>query len=152
MKVGTAQAARLARSSTVRRQMKDRDRLDQLRELLARLERMPASADRDWMLAEVRARAVDVETGVATAPMRALPHGEPASEVAGEPAPRAARQRRSRRAQRPTLVHPPMPAPVRESRPEDVVDLLEQGGVICLDDSPAAATAASRAWSGGLRG
>jgi hypothetical protein len=42
--------------------MNDRVRLDQLRRLLDRLERMPASADRDWMLAEVRARAVDVET------------------------------------------------------------------------------------------
>jgi hypothetical protein len=32
------------------------------------------------------------------------------------------------------------------------VDLLEQGGVMCLDEPPAAATGARRPWSGGLRG
>jgi hypothetical protein len=44
--------------------MSDRHRLEQLPGLLDRLERMPASADRDWMLGEIGARAVDVETGV----------------------------------------------------------------------------------------
>ena len=43
--------------------MNDRDRLEQLRGMLDRLERMPASPDRDWLLGEVRARTVDVETG-----------------------------------------------------------------------------------------
>ena len=57
--------------------MNDRDRLCQLEALLARLERMPASAGRDWMLAEVRGRAVDVETGMPPTPMRALPNEEP---------------------------------------------------------------------------
>src|SRR4051794_33372855 len=52
--------------------MNDHDRLEQLRVLLVRLEQMPASAQRDWMLGEVRARAVDVETGAEPTAMRAL--------------------------------------------------------------------------------
>src|SRR5215218_10103554 len=44
-------------------------RLKRLRELRDRLERMPASAERDRMLQEVRARVVDVDTGVTPRPM-----------------------------------------------------------------------------------
>jgi hypothetical protein len=51
--------------------MNDRQRLDQLRVLLDRVERLPTSTEREWMLSEVRARAVDVETGVRPRPMRA---------------------------------------------------------------------------------
>jgi hypothetical protein len=51
--------------------MNDRDRLAQLRGMLARLERMPVSSERDWMLGEIRARAVDVETGIRPAAVRA---------------------------------------------------------------------------------
>src|SRR3954468_14645482 len=65
--------------------MNDRDRLEQLRELLVRLKRMPASAERDWMLAEVRARAVDVETGVKPAAMRALAGDGAEPEFAAAP-------------------------------------------------------------------
>src|SRR3954451_9717403 len=65
--------------------MKDRDRLEQLRALLARLERMPASAEREWMLGEVRARAVDVETGEKPAAMRALSGDGAEAEVAAAP-------------------------------------------------------------------
>jgi hypothetical protein len=39
-------------------------RLRRLRELLARIEQLPASSERERMLAEVRARVVDVDTGV----------------------------------------------------------------------------------------
>ena len=39
-------------------------RLWRLRELLARIEQSPASSDRERMLSEVRARVVDVDTGV----------------------------------------------------------------------------------------
>src|SRR3954451_23805386 len=65
--------------------MNDRDRLEQLRALLVRLKRMPASAERDWMLGEVRARAVDVETGVKPAAMRALAGDGAESEFAAAP-------------------------------------------------------------------
>jgi hypothetical protein len=50
--------------------MNHRDRLKQLHALADRLSRLPASPDRDRMLAEVRIRTVDVETGVAPGPMR----------------------------------------------------------------------------------
>jgi hypothetical protein len=140
--------------------MNDRDRLDQLRRLLDRLERMPASADRDWMLAEVRGRAVDVETGIAPAPLRALPQDELEAEIAAERSPRPApvkthRRKPSRRGQRARLGQPAVrmpPVATHERGHEEVVDLLQQGGVMCLDDAPAAATGASRRWSGGLRG
>jgi hypothetical protein len=141
--------------------MNDRERLDQLRELLERLERMPASAGRDRTLAKVRARVVDVETGTPPTPMRALPLDELEAELAAERLPRAETAKRakirpnkpSRRVQRARLVHPAArtaPVPVRVREREDVVDLLEQGGVICLEE--AAATTASRPWAGGLRG
>ena len=140
--------------------MNDRDRLHQLRRLLDRLERMPASADRDWMLAEVRGRAVDVETGIAPAPIRALPQDEFEAEIAAERSPRPApvkthRRKASRGAQRARLGHPAMrmpPVATHERGHEEVVDLLQHGGVMCLDDAPAAAIGASRWRSGGLRG
>jgi hypothetical protein len=140
--------------------MNDRDRLDQLRGLLDRLERVPASADRDWMLAEVRKRAVDVETGVAPAPMRARPQDELEAEIAAERSPRprpvkTPRRNSSRRAQRERLIHPEVrmsSVATHERGHEEVVDLLEQGGVMCLDDAPCAATGATGRWSGGLRG
>jgi len=47
-------------------------RLTRLRALVDRLQRLPASAQREWMLGEVRARVVDVETGEPPRPMRAL--------------------------------------------------------------------------------
>jgi hypothetical protein len=136
--------------------MNDRDRVDHLRALLDRLERIPASADRDWMLAQVRGRAVDVDTGTSPAPMRALPQDELAAENAADRSARSAPvrtyQRKSRRA-RP--VHPPariQPGPARERGHEEVMDLLERGGMLSLDDSPAAPAGASRPWSRGLRG
>ena len=48
------------------------DRLTQLRALVDRLERLPASTRRDWMLQEARSRMVDVETGDKPRPMRTL--------------------------------------------------------------------------------
>ena len=62
-------------------------RLERLRALLDRIERLPASAQREWMLEEVRSRLVDIETGVEPHPMRTLPEEtvatplEPSSQV-----------------------------------------------------------------------
>jgi hypothetical protein len=156
--------------------MNERDRLDQLRGLRDRLERMPTSADRDWMLAQVRARAVDVETGAPAGPMRARPDDESAAEQAAARStttpPRTTRRRQASPAQRPRpvrLAPPGIPAnPTHRARPlsaaplmpagparprahHESVDLLEQGGVMCLDDPPAAAASASRPWCRGLR-
>jgi hypothetical protein len=143
--------------------MNDRDRLDQLRALLDRVGRMPASADRDWTLSEVRARVVDVETCTPPTPMRALPPDELEAEIAAERSPRTEAVTRakirprtpSRRVQRARLVHPAAripAAPIRERGLEEVVDLLERGGVMGLEEPAAAATGACRPWSGGLRG
>jgi hypothetical protein len=51
------------------------ERLKRLRDLVDRLERLPASPDRDRVLAEVRSRAVDLDTGVT--PRAMLPLREP---------------------------------------------------------------------------
>jgi hypothetical protein len=143
--------------------MNDRDRLKHLRGLLLRLERMPASADRDWMLHEVRARAVDVESGMTPVAVRALPVSE-AAEPAAAPAParvqntppcREARVRPSpstARRQRPgfsgTL---DLLQPAERPASSGARDLLQPGERLCLDDPPAG-DAAARPWAGGLRG
>jgi hypothetical protein len=49
-------------------------RVKRLRELVAQIELLPASPDRDRMLSEFRSRAVDVDTGVK--PRAILPSGE----------------------------------------------------------------------------
>ncbi len=138
--------------------MNQRDRLDQLRGLRDRLERMPISADRDWMLAQVRARAVDVETGAPEGPMRARPEDESEAERAAarsaSAAPRRTRRRQASPVQHARPVHaaPVIPAgPARTRAHHESVDLLEQGGVMCLDDPPATGAGASHPWSRGLR-
>jgi hypothetical protein len=162
--------------------MNDRDRLEQLRALLARLERMPVSAERDEVLGAVRARAVDVETGEKPAAMRARssdgaepePPVAPRSHIAAptsrivapEPAPRPKPRRRSP-SRRPAAriawtgprASPASPAscssllaPRQRAARDSVIDLLERGGVLCLDDQLAVTDGASRPWSAGLRG
>ena len=155
--------------------MNDRDRLAQLRGVLDRLERMPASADRDWMLREVRARAVDVESGVTPAAVRALPQDEANAEIALAHASRVEATDTVPR-QKPIRVKPSRRATGRAARSSSrgrlavptsrpslatvcertghnsAVDLLEPGGLLCLDDPPADAAGASHPWAGGLRG
>ena len=62
--------------------MSEHHRLGQLQEMVSRLEGMPSSTERDWMLAEVRARAVDVDTNVRPAALRKLPTEEARSDDA----------------------------------------------------------------------
>jgi hypothetical protein len=156
--------------------MNDRDRLAQLRGMLARLERMPVSSERDWMLGEVRARAVDVETGVRSAAMRARSREDAETEISV--APKASRVEAARTVVPPEARRRPVPrrpaaralwgvpraasatpascsslaAARRRAAHESAVDLREQGVVLCLDDPPPVADEASRPWSGGLRG
>src|SRR5438128_1951836 len=130
--------------------MNDRDRLEQLRGLLDRLERMPASADRDWMLAEVRGRAVDVESGVRPAAVRALPRDQADADHAVTP-----RKRARLRTPRPAPPHAPPARPTVTRSPTvaphtSAVDLLEQGGLLCLGDPPAEPATPSRPWCAGL--
>src|SRR4051794_41864413 len=89
--------------------MNDRDRLTQLQALRSRLARIPASPERDWMLAEVRGRAVDVDTGVQPAALRRLPQSEAEAELPARPAPVA--PARQRTPPPPPQPHPPAPPP-----------------------------------------
>ena len=143
--------------------MNDRRRLEQLHVLVDRLERLPASRHRDWMLREVRSRAVDVESGDRPAPIRALdPDPAPAAPEAVEPkpvpAPRATpvRRRSAVSSARPEplgrLAPGRVAAVVRVAAavPEDRIDLLTEGGRLCLDDLPTDAT--SSPWTPSLRG
>jgi hypothetical protein len=158
--------------------MTDHDRLAQLRVLVERLEGMPASPDRDWMLAEVRSRAVDIDTGTAPRPMRALESGttlEPEAVAPKRPlkvAPRAPAKPVVQRRVAPRIPAPaPRPAPEPAAEPpfweatfptpanrDDRVDLLAFDGLLSLgDDAPAKEPAegearTTRPWSGGLRG
>src|SRR4051794_3521598 len=117
--------------------MNERDRLDQLRGLRDRLERMPTSADRDWMLAQVRARAVDVETGAPAGPMRARPQDESEAERAAArsapPAPKRTRRRPASPTQRTRPVRPVpsgIPAnPTHRSRPLHAALVIPAAGL-----------------------
>jgi hypothetical protein len=145
--------------------MKDRDRLEQLRGMLDRLERMPPSPDRDWMLGEVRARAVDVETGV-RGTMRRLPTDESDVELAvvARPSINAARaktgatkpyrgidRRSAWSPPRARLAHAaPLSAPLAAR--EGATDLLAGDGLLCLEDPASSAVGSTHAWRRGLRG
>ena len=64
------------------------DRLIKLRALIDRLERLPTSAESEWMLREARARMVDVETGEMPSGMRPLAEPPPPPPEPRRPAPR----------------------------------------------------------------
>ena len=85
-------------------------RLARLRTLVDRLERLPDSPRREWMLKEARGRLVDVETGAQPQSMRPLVEEEPPEPkpASAAPAPRAAR--------RPRPVPPVVPT--RPAQPE----------------------------------
>jgi hypothetical protein len=61
-------------------------RVKRLKDLADRLERLPASVDRDRVLSDVRSRAVDVDTGVTPSAM--LPAREPIPPRAPAAAPK----------------------------------------------------------------
>jgi hypothetical protein len=135
--------------------MNDRERLEQLHGLLGRLERMPASPERDAILNKVRARAVDVETGERPAPLRVPPRRTVAVQPpAAAPKPvrpvKQAPPRVQPRVQPPAAA--PLPVVVKRAPQEGAVDLLEDGWLLCLSDPPASPKATSRPWSAGLRG
>ncbi len=135
-------------------------RLTRLRALVDRLERLPESARREWMLQEARARLVDVETGVEPRPMRTLdqeppatPREPPASRASNgravkRPSAKPARVAASRVRPQPEGSIQAVPLPVPEpdtpltARPDDVLWLEDQP-----DD-----TVTEEAWRRGLRG
>jgi hypothetical protein len=134
-------------------------RLARLRALVVRIERLPASARRDWMLEEARARLVDVDTGYAPRAMRALEEDRPAE-------PKATRGGNGRAVKRPTTRHreiPPVDAAPPAPQPDPVdaaVAALGTGGLLWLEDDssadsvdePGNGSTASAPWRRGLRG
>ncbi len=141
------------------------DRLERLKDLVARLEQLPASDARDRVLGEVRARAVDLDTGVT--PRAMLPR-----DLAG----RAVSARSDRRGAHavplpaPVKVAPPAPeerapqlptwspAPAAASAASAIhaaIDLLAADERLCLEESPQAPAPGEqghRPWARGLRG
>jgi hypothetical protein len=139
-------------------------RLKRLRELLAKLERLPESPERERMLREVRARVVDVDTGETPRAMLAAdgaaePASEPPRRVAGAPAPRAvpaAQRGRVPVEPPPGRVEPaagrPLPPGVADLAPQFPVDEL-----LSLDESAAVLPGRDgrgepAPWTRGLRG
>ena len=116
------------------------ERLQRLKDLVDQLERLPASPDRDRVLAEVRSRAVDVDTGVT--PRAMLPVREPTPPPVA-PKPRPERYRPSAITRRPSPARPiqparPAPVPVRAAARAATDDL---GGLLwddrlSLEDAP----------------
>jgi hypothetical protein len=133
--------------------MNDRERIQRLQGALARLERLPASAERDEMLNKIRARAVDVETGETAT---SVPVPAPRKVQMPRPAAVHAPKRLAKPAVRPpqprTLAAAPAPLTLVVARPREdgAVDLLRDGGLLSLEDAPVAL--AGRPWSSGLRG
>jgi hypothetical protein len=132
----------------------DERRLARLRGLVVRLERLPDSPQREWMLAEVRARMVDIDTGFPPQPLRRLREAEPAPATK-RPAKRPAAAR-----QKPAIDAgvQPVEAPPQESPPAagETPVPIEPDHVLWLDDSTdgAGSPAASDPprWRRGLHG
>jgi hypothetical protein len=89
-------------------------RLTQLRALVDRLERLPASPRREWMLEETRARMADVETGDEPRPMRTLDEQPPAPP---RKPPRSG-VRNGDAAKRPISTTVPAKTPLRHAQPK----------------------------------
>jgi hypothetical protein len=129
------------------------ERVKRLKELVDRLERLPASEDRDRVLSEVRSRAVDLDTGVT--PRAMLPVREPIPPpMIAERAPKPYRPRTITR----TVAAPPA-RPVQTALPvaaaHDHDEWLSIGPLLSLDDSPepdVQAPGGVPPWTLGLRG
>jgi hypothetical protein len=148
----------------------DDERLTRLRGLVVRLERLPESAHRDWMLGQVRARMVDVDTGFPPEPLR------PRRDVESERAAARPAQRRATTPPKPVgdagvkaakaaPAQQPSPAasvPVedgageRRDGSESGLDSIDIGEVLSLEDSPddtvSPPSSGLPGWRRGLRG
>ena len=129
-------------------------RVQRLRDLVARLEQLPASEERDRVLAEVRARTVDVDTGETPRAMLPVDPVVLTPELL-KPSPVARRA---------DVVVPYQPQPARTvatqvpaSVPEaeklnELLRLLAVDEQLSLEDAPAPSSQAPRRWEQGLRG
>jgi hypothetical protein len=130
--------------------MADR-RLDRLRDTAARLERLPASPERDRVLGEVRARIVDLDTGFTPQPMR--PAEEDPIDAPAPPARRTLRKPERAAVADAAPAAPPEPEPPAP----DAEDTLESiGDRLSLEDASQPTDPDDpdddRAWRRGLRG
>jgi hypothetical protein len=136
-------------------------RLKQLKDMVDRIERLPASEVRDRLLSEVRSRAVDVDTGVT--PRAMLPLREPAPPAMLRRPPKRNRTTIISRAapQPPTPAVEPArrsPAPGREEEPQQSVwldDRLSLEDTLQLSPLPYIRVRGNRTvppWTFGLRG
>lgn len=128
--------------------MSSEHRLRRLKELLARIEQLPASSERERMLAEVRARVVDVDTGVtprAMLPVDTVPT-LPATDVERRPqaSPSAARR---------------TTADLSAAEDREWLSLVATNEILSLDNSAPLSSAGEapvghdrRPWTRGLRG
>ena len=129
------------------------NRLQRLKQLLARIEQLPPSDERDRILSEVRARAVDVDTG--ETPRAMLPVDPAVLPPIVLAKARLAAPRTSfvapykPRTVRPILPPTPPSAPPTE-RP--MVELLSVDERLCLEETAAPDAHATRPWQRGLRG
>jgi len=129
------------------------NRLQRLKDLLARLEQLPASEERDRILSEVRARAVDVDTG--ETPRAMLPVDPAVLPPVVLAKARLAAPRTSFVAPYKPRTVRPIPPPTPPSAPpteRPMVELLSVDERLCLDDTPAPDAQAPRPWERGLRG
>jgi hypothetical protein len=149
--------------------MNDRDRLHQIRALRERLERLPASPQRDRILRDVRSRAVDIESGMPAAPMRPAveedeallaepPRATPAGPVRRRPERRPtpastqrARARTDSARSRTSVAGAAAAASIPEATP------LRDGVRLCLDEDAVIAPEPgggrpTAPWTRGLRG
>jgi hypothetical protein len=152
---GRATTERRARTTLNDREqrMSSVDRVRQLRELVGRLELLPVTEERDSVLRQVRARAVDLDTGVTTRPVTARTRAAAVADPRATPSDAASaapsRARRSRPARRSL------------SRLGEAVEVCRSSDVLAADlrlcleelDVPdATASGARGAWTRGLRG
>ena len=130
------------------------DRLQRLRELLARIEQLPVTAESERMLREVRARVVDVDTGMEP---RALRPVEPLPVPATEPKPPTARPAPAPKPVPAALPTPPVALTVADDR--EWLSLVAKNEILNLDDSAQLSPPGQgrtgndrRPWTRGLRG
>ena len=130
-------------------------RLNRLRALVDRLERLPASERREWMLREARARMADVETGDEPRALRALADEPPHAARESTPRPRARRPVKPPSPERPPAPDP-APAPISWTEPSPAT--LASDELLWLGDpagdglaEPGDDTAKTAPWRRGLR-
>jgi len=148
----------------------DDPRLSRLRALVGKLERLPASDQRERALAEARARIVDVETG--EVPRVKRPADEPAQAPPPPPAdgpaerpkrtPARARRERAQALRAPTVepaaTAPPVVAETFEADQDDGQSGLGGDGLLWLEDQAGdepggdGGDQGSAPWKRGLRG